>query len=232
MKRFLLAALLAAVASVSSRAAPAATPKLAGTGEIAYFSDYLWRGQELAEDSIQPSVSVTYGENFQLGLWGSYGLKDGPNGKYSETDLLGSYTFSQEKFSLSVGGTLYRITDLIDPETGDRFEYYFESLVTLALRVRFNPTITFYREFGRLNTNYVEGSVSESVELAKDFRLTFRPYGGAFERGNHYYGAEISANLDLPNNAYVRAAVNLVKNNYTGTKHDNINFGIATGLRW
>ncbi len=36
-------------------------------------SGYLWRGQDLGNVSIQPSVSVSY-KGFWVGAWGSVGL--------------------------------------------------------------------------------------------------------------------------------------------------------------
>src|SRR5689334_13139894 len=101
--------------------ANAAEGKWSGSTEVGYVTDYLWRGQKLAPGSLQPSISAFYSDTVMVGAWGSYGLEKGPSGKYSETDLLGTYSFSQEHFRLTVGGTLYRITDLVDPKTGAPF---------------------------------------------------------------------------------------------------------------
>src|ERR1044071_640680 len=82
--------------------AQGAEGKWSGTSEVAYVTDYLWRGHKLAGDSLQPSISTTYSDKLTLGMWGSYGLKkDSPadpsgKGKYGETDFIGTYAFSQD----------------------------------------------------------------------------------------------------------------------------------------
>jgi hypothetical protein len=213
-------------------AANAADAKWSGSTEVAYVTDYLWRGQKLAPDSLQPSISAFYSDTVMIGAWGSYGLEKGPSGKYSETDLLATYSFSQEHFRLTVGGTLYRISDLADPQTGKPFNYYFESLASLALKVKFSPTLTFWREYGRVKTNYLEFSLSPSFELNKQTRLTFRPHVGVFENSNHYFGTDVSLAYEFNPNFYVRAFTTLIKNNYAVGRHERTSFGVATGSRW
>jgi hypothetical protein len=227
---WLLTPLLAIVAGRGN--AGAAEDKWTGSAEVAYVSDYLWRGQRLASDSIQPQITEFYSDKFAVGLWGSYGLKDTSTGKYSETDLVARYSFSEKYCTFTVGGTLYRIEDLEDPETLSPFKYYFESLASITLKVKFSPTLTFWREFGRLKTNYIEFSFTPSLDINKQCQAGLRPVVGAFENSKHYYGTDIWLSYEFGNDFYGRATVTLMRNNYPLEKHERVTFGVATGKRW
>jgi hypothetical protein len=226
---WLVVALLTVVTGAGSL--PAAEGKWTGSTEVAYLTDYLWRGQRLASDSIQPQITGFY-DNLVVGVWGTYGLRKTPAGKYSETDLVARYLFSQMDFTFTLGGTLYRIDDLADPETGAPFKHYFESLAALTLNVKFSPTLTFWREFGRLKTNYLEFSFMPSVELNKKCQAGLRPVIGVFESSKHYYGTDIWLNYEFGNEIYGRATVTLIKNNYPLDKNERITFAVAAGRRW
>jgi hypothetical protein len=210
----------------------AAPGKWSGSAEVAYASDYLWRGQKLAADSIQPAVTAVYSDNLTLGLWGSYGPKAGSGGNYSETDLFGSYSFSQKYVSFALGGTLYKIDPLVDSRNGEPFDYYFESLASITFKTMLSPTLTFWREYGRFKSNYVEFSLSHSFEINKETRFSLRPYVGAFENSNHYYGVDVSVNYEFGSDFYGRVAANLVKNNFSFGRRERVSFSAAVGRRW
>jgi hypothetical protein len=207
----------------------AAEKAWSGSSEVTLVSDYLWRGFKLADMSLQPSLSASYDGKLNIGFWGSYSLEDGDSGKYNESDLLASYTMSFEKFSLSLGGTLYRADNLRDPETGAAFDTYFESVVSLTFAHPLAPTITFWREYGRLSTNYIEFSISPSTEIGKSTRLSARPYYGAFEDSENYYGADIAVTHDFSDKLYARATLTLIKSSFGG---DRAAFSVTSGLRW
>jgi len=213
----------------SSGTVKAAEGTWSGSSELTVVSDYLWRGFKLGEASIQPSLTGVYSDKFTLGVWGTYAVEEGDSGRYNETDLLGSYTFSQDAYSLTVGGTLYQADNLVDPNTGAEFDAYFESFVSLTFKHAWSPTVTFWREYGRLSTNYVEFSVSPSVSLNEKTRLSFRPYVGFFENSNDYYGADIALNHDFDKGFYGRASVTLIKSSFGG---ERASFGVSTGYRW
>ena len=109
------------------------------------------------------------------------------------------------------------------------FDAYFESFVSLTFKHAWSPTVTFWREYGRLSTNYVEFSVSPSVSLNEKTRLSFRPYVGFFENSNDYYGADIAVNHDFDKGFYGRASVTLIKSSFGG---ERASFGVSTGYRW
>lgn len=62
-------------------------------------SQYIWRGQDLGNVSLQPTLGVAY-KGFELSAWGSVGLTDAADTK--EFDLTASYT---------VGGLSFGVTD-------------------------------------------------------------------------------------------------------------------------
>jgi hypothetical protein len=138
--------------------------------------------------------------------------------------------------SLTLGGTLYGIDDLTDvtSPTREKFKYYFESLaqITFTNEKYFSPTLIFWREFGRLNDNYVEFSLSHSVDLNKQCRVGFRPYVGVYEPSRRYYGADISLRYLFSRGFYGRATVALVKNNFPQERHEHASFGVGAGYSW
>ncbi|MFO1448468.1 MAG: hypothetical protein U1F61_09955 [Opitutaceae bacterium] len=200
-----------------------------GSSEVTVVSDYLWRGFKLADASLQPSLSLVYSDKFTLGVWGSYALEDGDNGKYNETDLIASYSLSQKYYTASIGGTVYRADNLRDPNTGAPFDSYFESYLSVTFKHKLSPTITFWREFGRLSTNYIEFSINPSWNLNEKSRVSLRPYVGFFENSNDYYGVDIAAYYDFDKNFYGKASVTLIKSSFAD---ERASAGLSVGYHW
>src|SRR5688500_15774746 len=100
---------LAALVPLVSPWAIGAEGTWSGAAEVAYVTDYLWRGARNAGDSIQPSLTAVYSDRLTLGVWGSYALEEGhgfldPTGKYGETNYVGTYLFATKPISITVGG--------------------------------------------------------------------------------------------------------------------------------
>ncbi|MBQ7423521.1 MAG: hypothetical protein IJV13_02965 [Prevotella sp.] len=72
-------------------------------------NQYIWRGQDLGNVSLQPTLGVSY-KGFGLTAWGSVGLTDSNDTK--EFDLTASYTTG----GLNIGITDYWFNDGLDPE--------------------------------------------------------------------------------------------------------------------
>ena len=72
-------------------------------------NQYIWRGQDLGNVSLQPTLGVSY-KGFSLTAWGSVGLTDPSDTK--EFDLTASYTVG----GFNVGVTDYWFNDGLDPE--------------------------------------------------------------------------------------------------------------------
>src|SRR5688572_32813556 len=95
LRRLVLTALLPAI----SPFAIGAEGTWSGAAEVAYVTDYLWRGARNAGDSIQPSLTAVYSDRLTLGDWCFYALEEGqgfhdPTGKYLETNYLRIYHFA------------------------------------------------------------------------------------------------------------------------------------------
>ena len=72
-------------------------------------NQYIWRGQDLGNVSLQPTLGVSY-KGFSLTAWGSVGLTD--PGDTKEFDLTASYTVG----GFNIGVTDYWFNDGLDPE--------------------------------------------------------------------------------------------------------------------
>ena len=72
-------------------------------------SSYIWRGQDLGNVSIQPTLGVAY-KGLSLSAWGSVGLTDATDTK--ELDLTLSYTLG----GLNIGITDYWFNAGLDPQ--------------------------------------------------------------------------------------------------------------------
>ena len=72
-------------------------------------SSYIWRGQDLGNVSLQPTLGISY-KGLSLSAWGSVGLTEASDTK--ELDLTLSYTTG----GLTIGVTDYWFNDGLDPE--------------------------------------------------------------------------------------------------------------------
>ena len=72
-------------------------------------SNYIWRGQDLGNVSLQPTLGIGY-KGFSLSAWGSVGLSDPADTK--EFDLTLGYTVG----GLNIGITDYWFNAGLDPE--------------------------------------------------------------------------------------------------------------------
>ena len=72
-------------------------------------SSYIWRGQDLGDVSLQPTLSIGY-KGLSLTAWGSVGLSDPSDTK--EFDLTLSYAIG----GLNIGITDYWFNNGLDPE--------------------------------------------------------------------------------------------------------------------
>ena len=78
---------LAAIAMTALTAS--AQDKVEGTISTDVVNQYIWRGQDLGDVSIQPTLGIAY-KGFSLSAWGNVGLSDKDDTK--ELDLTATYT--------------------------------------------------------------------------------------------------------------------------------------------
>ena len=106
MKVFILTTLLL----IGATAAGAQERELETTVSADVVSQYIWRGQDLGNVSLQPTLGLEY-KGLSLSAWGSVGLTDSNDTK--ELDLTLSYTIG----GFNIGVTDYWTNDGLDPET-------------------------------------------------------------------------------------------------------------------
>lgn len=168
--------LAALVAGVSAQAQEAAKSDLSVTVDVTYVSDYVFRGQLLANDSIQPSIEAAYGD-FYAGVWYS----DDVNGTaLSETDVYAGYGFAvTDTIKLDAGVTRY----LYDGQSsGDTTEVY----AGVSADVLLSPSVYYYYDFDR-EANTVEVSIGYSLPIdAIKASLDLSAKAGYTSKGGQY----------------------------------------------
>lgn len=100
------------MALLAAMAAANAQDKVEATMQADVVSQYLWRGQELGQVSLQPSLGLSY-KGLSLTAWGSVGLSE--PGDTKELDLTLAY---------SVGGFNIGVTDYWFNSPNERYFCY------------------------------------------------------------------------------------------------------------
>ncbi len=89
-----------------------AQDKVETTIGVDFVNQYIWRGQDLGDISVQPTLGIGY-KGFSLSAWGNVGLSDSEDTK--ELDLTASYTS---------GGFHVSVTDYWFDSPNDRYFAY------------------------------------------------------------------------------------------------------------
>jgi hypothetical protein len=172
---------------------------ITGSGTLDYYSRYVWRGQNLDNDSVlQPGLSFT-SKGFTVGYWGSFDLENKDALTSDESDYYVSYAYTFEPVTLSGGHTWYDF-----PEYGTSSKEFF---VSAALATFLSPTLWFYHDYedGKtLNTdksgNYYALSLAHTVPLCSktgislDLGFTFGYVDGQWLSGT---GTHVTPTLGL-----------------------------------
>lgn len=127
-----------------------------------YVGKYIWRGQNLQDDSaFQPSVSLTYG-GLTAAIWGNLEMSNynDNDGEITEVDYSLDYTTpipGLEILSASMGVINYTFPNT---ELDDTTEIY----GGLTLAVPLNPSIKLYRDVDDADGTYIAFGLSHSIE--------------------------------------------------------------------
>lgn len=111
MKRQIKMAALLAGAAMASTATCVAQDKVEASVGADLVSSYEWRGQELGNMSVQPSLSIAY-KGFSLGAWGSVGLDKEDTKEFDLT------------LGWSTGGFSVSVTDYWFAPYGENTNYF------------------------------------------------------------------------------------------------------------
>jgi uncharacterized protein (TIGR02001 family) len=167
MKLRFIKTILAVVLSVSSASAQSAGSSYSVTAEIPYVTSYVFRGVELAKQSVQPSITLVSG-GFSLGVWTNQPVI---NLTDDEVDFFGSYDIVlRNDWKLNVGGTVYWYPELDLRAGGDRTTYE----PKLSLGGPLGPvtsTLTLYYDT-TLKTSTIEGTLGYSRPMYNNERDT------------------------------------------------------------
>lgn len=110
MYNCLMKKILAVILSVVSLTTVGAQDKVEATLGVDLVNQYIWRGQDLGDVSLQPTLGISW-KGLSLSTWGSVGISDFSDDK--ELDLTLEYTYK----GFSVGITDYWFS------TGSYFQY-------------------------------------------------------------------------------------------------------------
>ena len=134
------------------------------SADVAFLSQYVWRGYGLSKDSlvIQPSITAGF-KGFALNLWGNLDTNyDDTGSKWNETDLTFSYGHSFGIVGLDAGYIYYALDGVDDSK-----EFYLSAGVDVLLA----PTLTVYREIASYEGWYIDLGLSHSFELPREMSL-------------------------------------------------------------
>lgn len=184
---------------------------------VSALSQYIWRGQELSQDSvvIQPSMTVEY-KGFGFNLWGNldtdYYDSEADTNAWNETDMTLTYSRSFGQVGATAGYIYYGLDGLDDSQ---------EVFLSLGLDCFLSPTVTVYREFSHYPSWYITAGISHSFALSRDMSLDLGfqasylisddvdAYGEVDADGNvtgkfsDFHDGTISAALNIPVAEYV-----------------------------
>ncbi|MCP4576917.1 MAG: hypothetical protein GY846_11600 [Deltaproteobacteria bacterium] len=136
--------------------------------DVAFLSQYIWRGYELSKDSliIQPSATIGY-KGFSFNLWGNmdtdcYAGPHKGNAKWNETDITVAYDTSFGPVGVGVGYLYYALDGADDTQ-----EFY----VSIGGDVLLLPTLTVYRDVDEYHGWYFNLGISHSFDLPREMTL-------------------------------------------------------------
>jgi uncharacterized protein (TIGR02001 family) len=201
MNKKIIALAAVALGAISVSAQEEATgPKLGGTLGVAYDSLYVFRGVQLAEGILQPSVNLTYGD-FYTGLWFAQPMKN--SDKYvNEMDFTFGYGMAiNDLIKLDMGLTRYTYDDVPDRFfDGDlnTTEFYLGAVFDLP----FSPAIYVFRDIDAESaTAEIRGS--HSFDLSQGFALNVAATIGHTSIEEHtaancyYYNASVNVSYAI-----------------------------------
>ena len=135
-----------------------------------YFSKYIWRGQNISDESVfQSSISLSK-RNFTGSVWGNLDLKNENDnaGDFKELDFTVDYTAKVpgvDWMSFSAGAIHYQF-----PSTD--FSPTTEIYGGLGLSVPFSPSIRIYRDVDEIDGSYIQFGIGQNLKKVASFTET------------------------------------------------------------
>jgi len=124
-----------------------------GAASVDVLTNYLWRGQNLADDGVvQPSIQSTR-DDLSLNIWSNYDLKRNRN---NEVDVTLNYAVEKEGISIDAGYIYYALKDADDTQ---------ELYLSAALEMYLAPTATLYLDFDEGDGGFLIMSVGHDIVI-------------------------------------------------------------------
>ncbi len=193
-KKMMQAFLVVGIAALTFGSLPAlaADGPLSISADVGVFSQYIWRGYTLSDESIviQPSVTLGYDDygldGFSLNVWGNFDTDYFDTGTdYNETDITLSYEWSYEIIDFGVGYIYY------DLDGGDTQELYFSA----SFEGYLNPTFTFYRDVQAFKGWYVNIGIGHTYDVMNLIDLDLSASMGYYSLNDDGYNGLHDANV-------------------------------------
>ncbi len=209
----------ALLASLSLRAEEESA--ISATVDVTYASKYVFRGVELAEGTLMPSVEIGYG-NFAAGIWSAQPITSNID---NEIDFYAGFSVPiDDTWGVDVGATIYYYPEL-DTAGGTVDDYTFEPYIGISGEVNGIATgVTAYYDT-TLETLTLEGSLGYSVPLegaasSLDFGASYGhvdPDGGS---GYNYYNLGVSIPFAISDTATISLSVDYAGSDISGADND------------
>ncbi len=240
LKAALLSILIMAMVFISFGKAEAL--EVEGSAGVDVLSNYVWRGQNIVNDSgvLQPTIDITTKSGLGFNYWANYNMNDGEN---TETDITLTYSRDYGKLSTTTGYIHYGLNTNNAPDTEEIF-------VALSYDTFLSPSITIYQDIDLGDGQFVIISIGHSINIGnfygKDVALNLGASASYnFEDGavmgmdargkefNGFYNGEVTASLTIPVTDSITIEPKIA---YTGELSDDadaaisaLNVGYGTG---
>ena len=212
---------IALIAGLVAGASLATAQELSISSTFAWESDYIFRGERLADEYFAPAVDVSYGD-FYAGVWAALPVENGKeNGDdLTEVDFYAGYGFGlSETVSADVGFTWYTYPDSQDDffdSNGTTFEIY----GGLSFEAPLSPAAYVFYDFD-VEQLTLEASAGHTIELNESAGIDLSAYLGYADRDDTsavgddpnsrewlYYGAGAALTYAFTENASASVGVN------------------------
>ena len=156
-----------------------------------YFTKYIWRGQNLNDESVfQPSISLSK-NGFTASVWGNLDLTDENqnSGEFTELDYSIDYSASVPGInwvSFSAGALYY---DFPHTDSKPTTEVYGGLNLDLPLA----PYVKLYRDVEEINGSYLQVGIGHSIEKLWEFSdkcYCGLQIGSSIGYGSHQYNKD------------------------------------------
>ena len=209
----------ALLASLSLRAEDESS--ISATVDLTYASKYVFRGVELANGTLMPSVEIGYG-NFVAGIWSAQPVTDNID---NEIDFYAGFSMPlDDAWAVDVGAAIYYYPEL-DTAGGTADDFTWEPYIGISGEVNGIATgVSAYYDI-TLESLTLEGSLGYSIPLegaasSLDFGVSYGhvdPDGGS---SYSYYNLGVSIPFAISDSATISVSIDYAGNDIDGSDND------------